>query len=265
VTICGVERRSVGSGLSGEMTLLESWEALTAHSRDARLEYADAGVAVVFPHWTPLNNAIIFEAPTPAATAAAAAAFTSVYADAGIDSWALWVPSRATTYDAPDLLTDIDGLTRDTTTLVMVADIPAGLPSYPNVIRTSIEVAGRAGDEPVPISEVVEVPQSHGHEGWVLTEGPVAIAAAWTYRHGDDVGVYAVGTASEWRRRGHARRLLEHLLADARRRGARTASLQSTAMGEMLYRRLGFRPVGRYEEWIPAAPAASEEDRNVAG
>lgn len=54
------------------------------------------------------------------------------------------------------------------------------------------------------------------------------------------------------RRHGVARALLRGVLGDAHRRGARTATLQSTAMGEPLYRSLGFRPVGRYDEWVPA-------------
>ena len=49
---------------------------------------------------------------------------------------------------------------------------------------------------------------------------------------------------------GVGRTLMEHVLADARRRGARTASLQSTRMGQPLYESLGFTPVGRYEEWV---------------
>ena len=31
--------------------------------------------------------------------------------------------------------------------------------------------------------------------------------------------------------------------------GARTATLQSTRMGQPLYESLGFQPAGRYEEW----------------
>jgi hypothetical protein len=43
---------------------------------------------------------------------------------------------------------------------------------------------------------------------------------------------------------------MEHVLADAQHRGARTATLQSTRMGLPLYNSLGFAPAGRYEEWI---------------
>jgi hypothetical protein len=43
---------------------------------------------------------------------------------------------------------------------------------------------------------------------------------------------------------------MEHILASAQARGAATASLQSTRMGQPLYESLGFKPAGRYEEWI---------------
>jgi GNAT superfamily N-acetyltransferase len=77
-----------------------------------------------------------------------------------------------------------------------------------------------------------------------------AVAGAWSFLRGGDCGIYAVGTVPEWRRRGLARALMEHVLADAQHRGARTATLQSTRMGLPLYNSLGFEPAGRYEEWI---------------
>ena len=60
---------------------------------------------------------------------------------------------------------------------------------------------------------------------------------------GTDCGLYAVGTVPGMRRRGLATALVEHVLADAYRRGARTASPQSTEMDEPLYRSMGFTPV----------------------
>jgi hypothetical protein len=53
---------------------------------------------------------------------------------------------------------------------------------------------------------------------------------------------------ADWKPRSGAG--VEHVLADAWHRGARTASLQLTRMGQRLYTELGFRAVGRYEEWI---------------
>ncbi len=84
----------------------------------------------------------------------------------------------------------------------------------------------------------------------MLVHDGVAVAGAWSVIHEQDCGIYAVGTQPEWRRRGFARSLMEHVLADARARGARTATLQSTPLGEPLYASLGFRAAGRYEEWV---------------
>jgi GNAT superfamily N-acetyltransferase len=78
----------------------------------------------------------------------------------------------------------------------------------------------------------------------------LAVAGAWSHLHGTDCGVYAVGTHPDRRRRGIGGALVEHVLAEAQRSGARTASLQSTRMGRSLYAALGFTTVGRYEEWV---------------
>ena len=44
---------------------------------------------------------------------------------------------------------------------------------------------------------------------------------------------------------------MEHVLADAWERDARSATLQSTEMAQPLYAGLGFVAAGRYEEWVP--------------
>jgi len=80
----------------------------------------------------------------------------------------------------------------------------------------------------------------------------LAVAGAWSLIEDTDCGIYAVATVPEWRRRGVARALMQGVLGDAYRRGARTATLQSTPMGVPLYTSMGFTPVGRYEEWVPA-------------
>jgi hypothetical protein len=44
----------------------------------------------------------------------------------------------------------VGGFKRDTTTLVMQAQLPTGMRRHDDVVRTSIASASRAGDEPVP-------------------------------------------------------------------------------------------------------------------
>jgi GNAT superfamily N-acetyltransferase len=139
-------------------------------------------------------------------------------------------------------------MAEDTRTLVMTRTVPPGS-VHPSVVRTSIEASGLATDEPVvALPEPDGVP---GLDGWVFVHEGAAVAGAWSYLYGTDCGLYAIGTVPHMRRRGLAAALIQHVLADAYRRGARTASLQSTQMGVPLYRSLGFTPVGRYEEWVP--------------
>jgi ribosomal protein S18 acetylase RimI-like enzyme len=167
----------------------------------------------------------------------------------------LWVPSGATDFAAPDDMHQVGPLARDTTTLVMQASLTRELHLQDGVVGASIAAATRAaGDEEVPVGELGERETEPGLAAWVMLRNNVAVAGTWSFLHGRDCGIYTVGTMPGWRRRGLARRLVEHALADAQRRGALTASLQSTPIAQQLYQSLGFRPVGRYEEWTTPVP-----------
>jgi GNAT superfamily N-acetyltransferase len=237
--------------LPGEETLIGSWAALAVLSPGAYLSHTRSSVAAVFPSCAPLNNALLLERPTPTVAAVAASELRALFERDSVTAWAMWVPSSATSRADEDEVRAVTGMVRDTTTFVMTLEIPDRLPSSTGAVRTTVDVAGAAGDQPYPAGELPAAGGVDGLEGWVMIQGEVAIAGAWTFRNGADVGVYALGTAPAWRRRGIGTALMLHVLADARRHGARTASLQSTAMGEPLYSGLGFRAVGRYEEWIP--------------
>lgn len=92
------------------------------------------------------------------------------------------------------------------------------------------------------------------HRDWahldVLSErpdGPVlAFVNYWLIA--DEAHVLNIATHPRARRRGHARCLLEHVLAAARARGCRTVLLEvrpSNAPALALYHAEGFRPIGR--------------------
>jgi GNAT superfamily N-acetyltransferase len=236
--------------LPGEDTLVASWRALARLSPDARVTRSTGTVVAVFPRWSALNNAILQGRHRGGALTAVVSDLARTYAAADVREWALWIPSGATDLAGADAVREIDGLKRDTTTLVMELQLPSGLRRDDRVRRTSVAAATRATDEPVAAAQLPAPDQPPGLDAWVLVHDGMAVAGAWSCRHKTDCGVYAVGTVTEWRSRGLARALMEHILADARRRGARTATLQSTAMGQRLYRSLAFMPVGRYEEWV---------------
>lgn len=238
--------------LPGEDVLLGSWRAIAQVSPDARVVQTSSGAAAVFPHWAPLNNAVLQGAPPTSSTASAAAEdLRALYASVPVEGWALWLPSGSRDLRAADAVHDVAGMSRDTTTLVMVQDVQEDLPPSPRVVRTSVEAAARAGDDPVPAVELPDPDGIDGLDAWALVDGESAVAGAWSFRSSEEVGIYAVGTVPRWRRRGLARELMLHVLSDVRRAGALSASLQSTAMGQPLYESLGFRAVGRYEEWVP--------------
>ena len=235
--------------LPGQETLLASWGALARLSPGARLVRLDGVVAAVFPHWAPLNNAIALADP-----GTAAGPLDAVYGAAGVTEWALWLPSPAADLDAPDGPGGIEGYARDMTTLVMRTGIPDGLRQRSEVVPASIAGATLATDEPVPLADLGPPETGPGLRGWALVRDGLAVAGAWTHRHGEDCGIYAFGTVPAWQRRGLGRALLEHVLAVARQDGARTATLQSTRMGQPLYAAAGFAPAGRYEEWVRRVP-----------
>ncbi len=80
------------------------------------------------------------------------------------------------------------------------------------------------------------------------------VACLVTFDHGGDCIVNWVATDPEHQRRRLAGRLLHVALRDARARGVRTSTLQSSYEGERLYERLGYRSYGRLGLWLGGAP-----------
>jgi ribosomal protein S18 acetylase RimI-like enzyme len=78
------------------------------------------------------------------------------------------------------------------------------------------------------------------------------VGSAMAFDHDGDCGIYNVGTEDRARRRGVGTAMTARLLLDARDRGCRTATLQSTPIGEGVYARLGFRSLGTIREFVPA-------------
>ena len=131
----------------GQDTLLACWSALATRSPGARLVHTDEAIAAVFPAWLPLNNAILRSGDDAEARAAAAAQLPASILAAGVDAWALWLPSNTTSFDAPDEVNRIGTLTRDTTTLVMQATLTPELRTQDGVVGASIAAATRAAGD----------------------------------------------------------------------------------------------------------------------
>ncbi len=64
-------------------------------------------------------------------------------------------------------------------------------------------------------------------------------------------GVYMVSTVPDQRRHGYGEQVTRQAMLRGREAGALFASLQSSAMGFSVYRRMGFRQVGAYRTYVP--------------
>src|SRR4051794_41569359 len=80
-----------------------------------------------------------------------------------------------------------------------------------------------------------------------LNGAPAAVALA--LHHGEDCGVSFVATVPQARRRGLATQVMRSALADGRRHGLTTITLQATELGERLYHQLGLKRLGPMELW----------------
>ena len=87
-------------------------------------------------------------------------------------------------------------------------------------------------------------------------------AMLMAFDHDGDCGIYMVGTRPPARRQGLATALSAHAIKRAGERGCTTVSLQSTEMAESVYARVGFRDLGRFEEYVPSqTERGGESDR----
>jgi ribosomal protein S18 acetylase RimI-like enzyme len=95
-----------------------------------------------------------------------------------------------------------------------------------------------------------------GPRAWLARAGGRPVAALSVALHDGDAYVWLVATAPEARGRGLASELLRGALRAARdEAGATTTTLEATAMGEGVYRRLGYRDLGRLGMWEHRVPA----------
>jgi GNAT superfamily N-acetyltransferase len=227
----------------GSETLLASWKAYARGSRDAHVIRAPGVAAAVFPHEperTVYNNALLEQA-------SAIEAMEAAYAAAGVERFAAWV------HESDAMLREqleARGYTLDATTRAMGMEL-GGLGAAPPQLELD------PPEWPAYVSWLESVGVPPGLLGGVdpsrfhLLIARGAAATALAFDHGDDCGIYNVGTLEHARRRGLGTALTARLLHDARARGRRTATLQATAMAERLYTALGFRDLGRILELVP--------------
>ncbi len=239
--------------LRGSGTLLASWEAYARGAVGAAVLRLPGAAAAVFPHEPEravYNNALLERGLGPGGRAAALDAMEATYAAAGVTRYAAWVHETD-----PAMRDELKGrgYILDTTTRAMGMAL-----DEISVPRPQIELGPAGWAEYLEMDDLPpDFLSAADHAAFHLlaarADGEM-VAAALAYDHGGDCGIYNVGTLEHARRRGLGTALTAAQVHDARARGCRTASLQSTPMAERVYASVGFRDLGRILEYVPPAP-----------
>jgi len=238
-----------GPDLSGDLyarglaTLVASWEEYAGGADGASVQRLPGVTAAVFPGEPErgvYNNAVLQRVE-------AIDAMEAAYAEAGVERFAAWVHEGDAVLRA---VIERCGYTVVEATRAMGMPLDGVLPPL-----SRIEV-GRAGwaeylrvaDLPAGLLTGVDRDAFHVVVGRL--DGEV-VAAGISYDHEGDCGIYNVGTGEHARRRGIGTAVTAALVRDACERGCKTASLQSTPIGERVYGAVGFQDLGRILEYAP--------------
>jgi len=80
----------------------------------------------------------------------------------------------------------------------------------------------------------------------------IDVATATGFTVGDGTAIFSVATHPDYRGRGYGSAVAARAVRDGFAAGASFAALQSSALGESVYRRLGFSTVERYVLYTPS-------------
>lgn len=92
----------------------------------------------------------------------------------------------------------------------------------------------------------LEVAALDGLEYYLARADGRDVATAAGFTTGDSLAIFSVATAPEYRGRGYGSAVTLQAVRDGFDAGAKFAALQSSQMGESVYKRLGFREVETY-------------------
>jgi GNAT superfamily N-acetyltransferase len=239
-----------GLYLRGSDTLLASWEAYARGAVGAAVKRLPGVAAAVFPYEPEravYNNALLERDLGPGGHADALDAMEAVYAAAGVARFAAWVHESD-----PAMRAELErrGYTLDTTTRAMGMALDDIAVPRPRIDLGPADWSEYLKMDGLPSDFLDHADHAAFHLLAARIDGEM-VAAALAYDFGGDSGIYNVGTVEKARRRGLGTALTAAQAYDARTRGCRTASLQSTPMAERVYAAVGFRDLGRILEYVP--------------
>jgi ribosomal protein S18 acetylase RimI-like enzyme len=212
------------------------------------------GVTALVQPGTPersLWNSVFYESPET--LAAALGKLAAAYAAAGVNAWTVWVPDE----DAPAArLLESAGHRLDAAPMAMGLELSEELAPDPGLDidpAATLELVGRINDRAYGLensfSRALRGLSDDALIFYVARLDGVPSACVPVLDTDGDCGIYGLATLPEAQGRGLGRGLMLHALAQAIARGCTSSTLQSTAAGYSLYRRLGYRDLGRIQMW----------------
>lgn len=77
----------------------------------------------------------------------------------------------------------------------------------------------------------------------LIVHHDIVVGCVSTFVKGNDIGIHSLGILKDFRRKGYADEVMNLLLADAKKAELNYAHLQSSAMGQSIYLKLGFKKI----------------------
>jgi GNAT superfamily N-acetyltransferase len=229
-------------------TLLASSRYFATGSSGAEVIETDGAAIAAFvrpPDSEFLNNAVLLSGSED--LGATFDRVERVYGERGIGRYAVWVHESERA--AADVL-KARGYSYDSSTRAMAMPIA----DFAELDIASVDVVDLSPPEFWRVGGLAdllpELSADRAHFHVARFEGKDA-ATLMAFDHEGDCGIYMVETVPAARRNGLATALSAHAVAEARRRGCTTASLQATPMAEGVYTKVGFRDFGRFDEYVP--------------
>ena len=165
----------------------------------------------------------------------------------GQPKWGVWI-DPANSEDAEALRHR--GLVLDSTPVLMGAELSGvAAAEDPRVTRATLDEVGVVNDAAYDIpAGTIEGPLScipaNDLHAYGIRELKEAMSVGVVYDVDSDAFISLVATLPANRGERLASRVLAHALHDAAQRGRKTTSLQASKLGQGLYARLGYRPLG---------------------
>lgn len=109
-------------------------------------------------------------------------------------------------------------------------------------IETWAHVSGAAFGYEIDVSVIHNIADDPNIQLFMAYNEGQAAATAMLYKTADIIGVHQVGVAEEYQRKGIAYSLMQYVIEACNTWQGKFVTLQASEAGEVLYKRLGFKP-----------------------